>query len=261
MLAVVGAAALLAACAAPAERAPTSASTAAAAPLITTPPASLGEWQDLGYYLAPWLAGDAPVPVSGPAAPTRVAGLKRDDGTWLAVVLVQTAPTGSADCPLSHGLHVDDVRDDQCLRVRRNADFDRWLSQQHAVLYHWLQAQGWDSQPRAWLGYRVPAAAGGGALEVHALVNPWLLEPTTRNNIDFLAGGAPGAKWARQLAAAAQAASASTPLAVPPFPFAPHATVPEAAPPAVAPPAPARATQVTPVPAPPPAPAPRPDRG
>jgi hypothetical protein len=73
------------------------------------------------------------------------------------------------------------------------------------------------------------------------LLNPVLLEPTTRNNDDFLAGGQPGLQWARAFAAATRASSGGV-LNVPPFPFAPQVGL--AAPPVVvAPPPPVRATQ------------------
>ena len=95
----LAASALLAACAAPGGEtsatgvaAPTA---SVAAPHIQPPPTSVGTWVELGHVQAPGLAGDAPVPVSGPVAPTRVAGLRRDDGRWLAIVMVQRA-TGTA---------------------------------------------------------------------------------------------------------------------------------------------------------------------
>ena len=186
-----------------------------------------------------------------------VAGLRREDGRWLDIVLTQTAPAGGAPCPLPTSLHVVDTGTtaDGCLRLRRDADFDRWQQQQHSVLYHWLDGRGWTSQPRAWVGYRVPAD-GGRAIETHALIDPSLIEPTTRNNTDFLAGGQPGQQWARELAAATRAAGGSGVLNVPPFPFAPQ-VAPPAPPAVVAPPPPARATQVPPRP---PVQAPRRDR-
>lgn len=258
--------ALLSGCAAPGasapgdhSAAPASVAAANAAPLIHVPPTSVGTWVDLGHVLAPWLAGDAQVPVTGPTAPTRIAGLQRDDGRWLAIVIAQVAPNGHAPCPPLGDLHVGDVgnKSDGCLRARRDADFDRWLQQQHAVLYQWLDGRGWTARPRAWVGYRVPAATGG-ALEVHALVDPTLIEPTTRTNTDFLAGGQPGLQWARELAAAARVAGGGA-LTVPPFPFAPQLAPPAPAPaPAVATP-PARAEQVPAPPPPVPAP-PRRDR-
>ena len=264
-LATLAGAALLAGCASPGtwsakwpdRGSPAAVAGSAAAPLIQVPPTSVGTWFDLGHVLAPWMAGDAPVPVSGPAAPTRVAGLRREDGRWLAIVLTQTAPAGGAPCPLPTSLHVVDTGTtaDGCLRLRRDADFDRWLQQQHSVLYHWLDGRGWTSQPRAWVGYRVPAD-GGRAIETHALIDPSLIEPTTRNNTDFLAGGQPGQQWARELAAATRAAGGSGVLNVPPFPFAPQ-VAPPAPPAVVAPPPPARATQVPPQP---PVQAPRRDR-
>ncbi len=258
-LVAVSAAALLAGCAAPgmwASSAPVAhGATASAAPLIAVPPTSVGTWYDLGHVMAPWLAGDAPVPVSGPEAPTRLAGLRREDGRWLAIVIAQAAPAGGAPCPMPNSLHVVDTGSsaDGCLRLRRDADFDRWLERQHSVLYQWLEGRGWASRPRAWISYRVPAA--GRAIETHALLDPVLLEPTTRNNDDFLAGGQPGLQWARAFAAATRAASGGM-LNVPPFPFAPQVGL--AAPPVVvAPPAPVRATQV---PARPAVQAPRRDR-
>jgi hypothetical protein len=125
-------------------------------------------------------------------------------------------------------LHVADSGDG-CLRMRGDADFDRWLQQQHSVLYRWLDGREWTSRPRAWISYRT--AAGGRTIETHALVDPTLLEPTTRNNVEFLSGGQPGRQWARRLAAATRAAGAGGgALAVPPFPFAPLAAVPAAPP-------------------------------
>ena len=252
--------ALLAACAAPAPTtAPAAASPvatapdAASAPVIEVPPSSIGTWIDLGAHLAPWLAGEGAAPASGASVPTRVAGLQRADGRWLALVVVQRVPGAGSACP-PMGRH-SVAGADGCLRMRRDADFDRWLQQQHSVLYHWLDGRGWTSQPRAWVGYRVPAD-GGRAIETHALIDPSLIEPTTRNNTDFLAGGQPGLQWARELAAATRAASGSGVLNVPPFPFAPQ-VAPPAPPAVVAPPPPARATQVPPRP---PVQAPRRDR-
>ena len=246
----LGLAALLAGCATPlgggaAPAAAAVAPTTAAAPLIMAPPTSVGTWYDLGYFQAPWMGGDAPVPVTGPNAPTRVAGLRREDGHWLAIVLAQTAPSGSAPCPLPTSLHVADIGSATpgCLRLRRDADFDRWLQQQHSVLYQWLDQRDLTSRPRAWVSDRVPAAAGG-AIEAHALIDPSLIEPTTRNNTDFLDGGQPGLQWARQFAAATRAAGNGT-LQVPPFPFAPQ-VAPPAPPVVVAPPPPTRAIQIEP---------------
>ena len=242
---VAVAAALLAGCAAPGGSSDGggagAAASASAAPVIQVAPTSLGTWVDLGHVRAPWLAGDAPVPVAGPSAPTRIAGLRREDGRWLAIVIAQVAPGGGAPCPLPTGLHVERSGGsaDGCLRLRRDADFDRWLQQQHSVLYQWLEGQGWASRPRAWAGYRVPAV-GGRSIETHALLDPTLIEPTTRNNTDFLAGGQPGLQWAREFAAATRAASSGGVLNVPPFPFAPQlAPPPPPAPPVVvAPPTP-----------------------
>ena len=115
-LATLAGAALLAGCASPGtwsakwpdRGSPAAVAGSAAAPLIQVPPTSVGTWFDLGHVLAPWMAGDAPVPVTGPAAPTRIAGLRREDGRWLAIVLTQTAPAGGAPCPLPTSLHVVD---------------------------------------------------------------------------------------------------------------------------------------------------------
>jgi len=225
-----------------------------AAPLIATPPTSVGNWVDLGQTLAPWLAGDAPVPVSGASAPTRVAGLRRDDGHWLAIVVTQLAPTGSAPCPAPTSLQVPDAGAGGCLRLRRDADFDHWLARQHPVLERWLDQRGWSARPRAWAGFRSPGA-GGGTIETHALIDPSLIEPATRNNADFLAGGEPGRQWAQRFAAASRAAGGT--LQVPPFPFAPQLAPPPVAAARVSAPPPTRAVQV---PARAPVQAPRPDR-
>ncbi|MFD1710279.1 hypothetical protein FVQ98_03490 [Ottowia sp. GY511] len=225
------------------------------APLITVPPANVGTWVDLGHFNAPWLAGDSPVPVTGPNAPTRVAGWRRDDGQWLAIVVVQTAASapGMAHCPLAMNQEVVPGPDGHCLRMRRDADFDGWMQRQNAVMYQWLDSRGWSLRPRSWVSYRVPAE-NGPALEAHALFDMALIEPVTRNPNDFLLAGAPATQWARQFAAAARAAGGSGRLAVPQFPYGPRIGLPPP-PPAVKAPPPARATQVTP-----PAPVPRVDR-
>lgn len=268
----IAAAAALAACAsapqasAPATDAPAPAAAPTAAPAaalapppLQLPPVSAGQWADLGAWRAPWLAGDAPVPVDGVQAPTRVAGLRHaGDGRWLAIIVVQHAPGGQAPCPRPSALNLDGAQSDPCLRMRRNADFDKWLMQQHAVLYHWLAGQGWDMQPRAWVAYRTHS--GGGTLEAHALLHPALLEPITRNNHDFLSSGLPGDDWARRFAQAVRAAGSAAPLAVPPLPFATPILPPK--PPASAPaaPAPAQAEQLPPAPPRPAPPPPKPDR-
>lgn len=184
---------------------------AAAVPPISVPAASVGDWYDLGVGLAPWLAGDAPVPAS--QAPTRAVGLRRADGQWLALVVVQHALSGSAPCAEPTSLHVPGS--DGCLRLRRDADFDHYLQRQHAVLWQWLRQRNLDGLPRAWVAQRVP----GALLEAHALIDPMLLEATTRTNEDFLNAGRPGQDWAQRFAAAAQEAAGGAPLRVPPLPF------------------------------------------
>lgn len=228
-------------------------------PVIAVPPSSVGTWYDLGQQQAPWLSGDAPVASSGATVPTRVAGLRREDGHWLAIVIAQVAPAGSAPCPLPTSLTVEDSGGPSgCLRMRRNADFDHWLEQQHMVLFRWLASRGWQSLPRAWTSYRVPAAAGQ-LLEVTTVVDPSLIEPATRNNTDFLVAGVAGTRWAHDLARAAREAAGGGTLKVPAFPFAPaqrSGIRPNAAAPAERP---SPATQVITAPRPP-VQAPRSDR-
>lgn len=259
----LAASALLAACAAPGgdpsatrAAAPTA---SVAAPHFQLPPTSVGTWVELDHVQAPWLAGDAPVPVSGPVAPTRVAGLRRDDGRWLAIVMVQRATGTAVPCPRPTGVSLA-TEGDGCLRLRRDADFDRWLERQHGVLHQWVESRGWAARPRAWVAYRLPHT-GSQTLEAHVLLDPALIEPTTRGSADFLAAGQPGLEWARALAAATRAADGSGVLALPALPFAPPVTpvAPPVATPAVvtAPPA-ARTTPPPPRPA---ATAPRRDRG
>ncbi|HOZ94281.1 MAG: hypothetical protein IT498_05445 [Rubrivivax sp.] len=259
----LAASALLAACAAPGGEtsatgvaAPTA---SVAAPHIQPPPTSVGTWVELGHVQAPWLAGDAPVPVSGPVAPTRVAGLRRDDGRWLAIVMVQRATGTAVPCPRPTGVSVA-TEGDGCLRLRRDADFDRWLERQHGVLHQWVESRGWAARPRAWVAYRLPHT-GSQALEAHVLLDPALIEPTTRGSADFLAAGQPGLDWARALAAATRTADGSGVLALPALPFAPPVT--PVAPP-VATPAVVTAPPAARTPPPPPRPAataPRRDRG
>ncbi len=215
------------------------------APSIEVPPSAIGRWYDLGAYDAPWLAGEGPAPASGASVPTRVAGLQRADGQWLALVLVQRVAGGGSTCPAAGRQDVADAAG--CLRMRRDADFDHWLQQQNPVLARWIDARGWAARPRAWISDR--ATGSGDAVEAVALVNPALLEPVTRNNYDFLVSGGTGQAWARQFARATQAAAAGGTLRVPPFPYsaplaapAPLATTPAVV---TAPPA-ATAVQVNP---------------
>ncbi|MDR0479788.1 MAG: hypothetical protein LBH31_08345 [Burkholderiaceae bacterium] len=247
------------------------------APWIAVPPTNVGAWYDLGAYQAPWLAGDGPVPVAGPNAPTRVVGwlreadpandaLQTSKGSaddWLAIVIVQVAPGATAPCSTQATSLDVEAAGPGCLRLRRDADFDRWLQAAEPTLYRWVDAHGWTSEPRAWAAYRLPSA-GSGAVEVHALIDPSLIEPTIRNTTDFITSGGPGQQWARQLAAAVRATNgaAGSTLTVPPFPFAPapratpEATLPDelptrpegnaSAPADAAASAPAVAEQVTP---------------
>lgn len=232
------------------------------APAITVPATAVGTWYDLGGDPLRWLGGEGPVPVSGSNASTRAVGLQRD-GRWLAVVVAQLAPSVRLDvCPQHDSMHVGEASPSDCLRMRRDADLDRWLQTQHSALWQWANERGFESRPRAWFGHRL--SSGGNLLEVHVLLDPALIEPVTRNNSDFLAGGKPGQQWAKALASAARAASSGAALAVPPFPFAPGATPPSPAAStpvkAVALPAPTQATQVPQQKSAVAAPKPRPDR-
>jgi hypothetical protein len=223
----------LSGCSATPRGATSNVSRATPVPRIAAPPVNVGQWYDLGVYRAPWLAGDGPV--AAHEASTRVMGWKRESASkdkdkdtdkkdeWLALVIVQVAQGAYAPCSAQPtSLDVMDAGGG-CLRLRRNADFDRWLQVAQPALYQWVDDHGWTSLPRAWAGYRLPSA-NGGAIEVHALFLPSLIEPTTRNTTDFLTSGLPGQQWARELAEAARALDGtanSAVLAVPPFPFSP----------------------------------------
>lgn len=227
-----------------------SAAAAVSVPMIAVPATAVGTWFDLGNDRLHWLGGEGPVPVSGTNAATRAVGLQRE-GRWLAVVVVQAAPSnGSAVCPQHDSMHVGDASPSDCLRMRRDADLDHWLQTQHSALWQWAKERGFESRPRAWVGHRV--GSGGRLFEVHVLLDPALIEPVTRNNSDFLAGGQPGQQWARALASAARAAAGGAALVVPPFPFAPGVEPPPPSNPAkiVTSPSPTQATQVLPQKAP-----------
>ena len=230
-----------------------------AAPRISVPAASMGTWYDLGAESAPWLGGAGVVPVSGPNASTRAVGLQREDGRWLAVVVAQAAPvSGSPVCPQPASANIGAGSPSDCLRLHRDADLDRWLQTQHAELWQWLDKRDLTSKPRAWVGHRF--SDGGRMLEVHALVDPALIEAATRNNTDFLAAGEPGQKWAEAMAAATRAAVGGTVLNVPPFPYMPRAADAPPPSPVVVAPQPARAIQVPQTEAKPAVLAPRRDR-
>ena len=89
-----------------------------------------------------------------------------------------------------------------CLRMRRDALFDHYLERQNPALWAWLGQRGLTPPPAAWVAARVPD--GQQLLEVHALLEPSLLEAVTRSNDDFLNAGHAGVEWSRQLARAAQ---------------------------------------------------------
>lgn len=218
-------------------------------------PSSVGTWYDLGEHLTPWLSGDAPAAVAADTVPTRVAGLRRNDGYWLALVLVQQSRAAGTVCPPANSLHIATDHAGDCIRLRRDADYDGWLQQQHPVLTRWVQQHGWAATPRAWVASRIPDASQ--ALEAHVLLDPALIEATTRTNTDFLEAGRPGFVWARQFAAAMRAvADTGAALQLPPFPYA--AQLASEPPPVPAAPEPTQAEQVMPAP---PAPAPvRPPR-
>ncbi|WP_028604731.1 hypothetical protein [Ottowia thiooxydans] len=244
--------ALAAGCAAPAGGGSSSAPAASAAlitsaPLISVPSTSVGTWYDLGNELSPWMGGEGPVPIAGANAPTRAVGLQRGDGSWVAVVVVQSAPASAAPaCPQTDSLHVGGRGPSDCLRLRRDADLEGWLKVQHSVLWEWLEDRGLATRPRSWVGHRFEV--GGRMLEVHALFNPSLIEPVTRNNSDFLAGGHPGTQWAQALANSTRAAAGGATLVVPPFPYAvrmaPPPPPPKSAVTTTITPPPTRATQV-----------------
>ncbi|MFC2588861.1 MAG: hypothetical protein ACFNZS_02590, partial [Ottowia sp.] len=220
-LAAAGCAHRAASHATPATAQGSASSAASAAPRITVYPASVGQWRDLGAENAPWLAGEMPVPVA--RATTRAVGLRDAEGRWLALVIVQVAPAQSAGCTALESLRVPGGASGRagknCLRMRRDALFDHYLERQNPALWAWLGQRGLTPPPAAWVAARVPD--GQQLLEVHALLEPSLLEAVTRSNDDFLNAGHAGVEWSRQLARAAQAAAASGALAVPPFPYAP----------------------------------------
>lgn len=238
-LAAAGCAHRAASHATPATAQGSASSAASAAPRITVYPASVGQWRDLGAENAPWLAGEMPVPVA--RAATRAVGLRDAEGRWLALVIVQAAPAQSAGCTALESLRVSGGASGRasknCLRMRRDALFDHYLERQNPALWAWLGQRGLTPPPAAWVAARVPD--GQQLLEVHALLEPSLLEAVTRSNDDFLNAGHAGVDWSRQLARAAQAAAASGALAVPPFPYAPAPRVTEPAPPPAEPARPA----------------------
>ena len=199
-LAAAGCAHRAASHATPATAQGSASSAASAAPRITVYPASVGQWRDLGAENAPWLAGEMPVPVA--RAATRAVGLRDAEGRWLALVIVQAAPAQSAGCTALESLRVSGGASGRasknCLRMRRDALFDHYLERQNPALWAWLGQRGLTPPPAAWVAARVPD--GQQLLEVHALLEPSLLEAVTRSNDDFLNAGYAGVEWSRQLA-------------------------------------------------------------
>lgn len=196
-----------------------------AAPAILAPPSSVGQWYELQESLAPWLAGDAAVPANIPPdaqVPTRVAVLQSPQSQqWLAVVIAQRGK-GPARCQVLNSLKVNSYttrrKDPDCLRMRRDADFDHWMRKQQSVLFDWLHDSGLDMKPRSWVAQRI-VFDDQEVLEVHVLLSPALIEPVTRSNNAFLAAGEPGDLWALDFGRAVRRATTTRVVELPAFPF------------------------------------------
>jgi hypothetical protein len=199
-----------------------------------------GDWVDLGssdqdLILLPEVGDTLPLQ-------TRAAGLRGPDGTWLAVLKVQTNSTNSPraetrwtdTCPKQQGIWVEDatagetpkgrltshVRID-CLRFRRLANHDGWMQEHEPVLEQWLSHHKVaPNLPYAYLHYRY-ATQGGAYVDVQAVVDQRLLRPPTHNNHEFLAAGRPGQMWMHALVQASRQSTGMLDgtLSIPPFPF------------------------------------------
>jgi hypothetical protein len=191
-----------------------------------------GDWVDLGASNE-----SLPSSVAFPADPltqTRAVGLRGARNELLAVLLVQSNRSNnwnrtlwSGSCPLQQDMFVEDaakaspVRID-CLRFKRWADTNNWLSNNQPAVAQWLrQRQIVPSRPYAYLNYRYTTEAGG-YIAINAVVDHRLLTPRTRNNDDFLVSGVPALDWSQQMAQAARLSTAMLDghLAVPAFPIA-----------------------------------------
>lgn len=224
VLALLGAALLLAACAPPQPN------------LVKAGRAELmlprGDWIDLG-------ASDEALPSSvafpgGPLTQTRAVGLRGPGQEFLAVLLVQSNRSNhwnrtlwNGNCPARQDMLVRDaaqsspVRID-CLRFKRRADADGWLAKNQPEVVQWLaQRQITPTRPYAFLNYRYTTESGG-YIAVNAVVDQRLLVPRTRNNEEFLVSGLPAMDWSQRMAQAARLSTAMLDghLAVPAFPMA-----------------------------------------
>lgn len=200
-----------------------------------------GEWVDLGasdqaLILLPEVGATVPLQ-------TRSIGLRGPNGSWLAVLQVQTNSTNSPratthwtdTCPKQQGVLVEDatavetakgrltshVRID-CLRFKRLANHEGWMEENQPVLEMWLNHhKAAPSQPYSHLHYRY-ATQGGAYVDIQAVVDQRLLRPPTHNNHEFLIAGRPGQAWIHALAQAGRQSTAllDGTLAVPPFPIA-----------------------------------------
>lgn len=192
-----------------------------------------GAWEDLG-------ASDEamallPEPDGRIALQTRAVGLRGARQELLAVMRVQTNRTNDwpeavywpGDCRPEKGVTVEDatrgsaVRVD-CLRLKRRVSEPQWLEKSRPGFAHWLaDRQLVLGAPHSYMSYRY-ASADGATVAVELLVDQRLLQPTTRNNQEFLAAGRPALQWGRDLAQAVRVSTAMMDgyLAIPPFPFA-----------------------------------------
>lgn len=170
------------------------------------------------------------------ALPTRVFGLRAPgkDAPLLAVFVVQANRSGDVKdrhfgvnaCPEERGVYVDDraakspTRID-CLRFKRWADGYDWLAKSYPVVSAYLtRLQVAALKPYGYLNFRYNTEAGA-YVSVQVLVNRQLVQPSTRNNDDFLVSGQPALIWAQQVAQAARVSAASLDgaLLLPAFPM------------------------------------------
>lgn len=165
---------------------------------------------------------------------TRWSGLRGPKGEWLAIVMVQADRVERAGsnllwtypCAPQRGVWVEDaaagsaVRID-CLRLKRFAGGDDWLTKNSPQTAQWLDAHKVRlTSPYSHMSYRYTSQSGS-YIALDLLVDQRLLRPPTHSNEAFLRAGRPAQTWSQQVAQAARTSTSMLDgtLVLPPFPI------------------------------------------
>ena len=191
-----------------------------------------GDWVDLGAGQE-WLPATGRGP-SSIALQSRAVGLRGSQGEVQAVVLVLANVTSNTAtvtqwgqaCADAKGMRVDDAAKGSpervdCLRIKRRAAANDWLATSEPQVDQWLKANNVPMPYNATLVSHQFGNRSGAYVAAYVFADSRLLEPTTRNNYEFLTAGVPAVSWSRELAQAVRVSTGMFDgrLNVPPFPL------------------------------------------